>query len=244
MFVLTKSCSSPNRLYGRRAGWSQHMDLEHWRLWKCLFGCNEAMDIPEKFKEHTSLLHRGEVSEQYINDLVRLGSFSDSAKARGDCPFCDQRLASDKLYISHVTLHLEHLALFALPSVEYDQDDEGDQGDHDNSEGYNQSGEEDPNSGVDEIEQDTHHSGDGFKHTNDEEHLHHEDPFTTSSHPRILCPISDCSHTSNTRRDMQRHIDDRHSEASDDLVNTGWSVSELILCPYDECYHKSVARTV
>ncbi|KAK1778246.1 hypothetical protein QBC45DRAFT_467716 [Copromyces sp. CBS 386.78] len=115
-----------------RHDWKKHVfrDLQPY-----VYG---EMHTAEKFQEHTSNAHGNEVSREHTSDLVRLCSFSDPTKARGDCLFCDQRLTLDKLYISHVALHLEQLALFALPSVEYDQDDEDEQEEHDDSDGYNQ----------------------------------------------------------------------------------------------------------
>ncbi|KAK3401346.1 hypothetical protein B0T20DRAFT_389305 [Sordaria brevicollis] len=47
---------------------------------------------------------------------------------------------------------------------------------------------------------------------------------------RVHCPI--CNHKSMTRRDMQRHIDDKHDDRPGDLVNSGWSLTTRLPCPY------------
>nr|pir hypothetical protein B24P7.50 [imported] - Neurospora crassa [Neurospora crassa] len=123
---LAHTCSAASKLYGRRKDWSKHMYLEHWTLWKCPSGCHKYMHSAEKFQQHISSAHKDELSEHHTGSLARLCSVSDPAQARGPCIFCDHHLASDKLYISHVALHLEQLALFALPSVDYDQDEDDD----------------------------------------------------------------------------------------------------------------------
>ncbi|KAK3343314.1 hypothetical protein B0H65DRAFT_245538 [Neurospora tetraspora] len=56
-----------------------------------------------------------------------------------------------------------------------------------------------------------------------------------SSSDRIPCPINTCGHTSTAKRDMQRHIDDRHDETPNDLIGTGWTLSPQISCPYSGC---------
>ncbi|KAK3497788.1 uncharacterized protein B0T23DRAFT_309690 [Neurospora hispaniola] len=115
-----------SKLYGRRKDWSKHMYLEHWTLWKCPSGCHKYMHSAEEFQQHLSSVHKDELSEHHTGSLARLCSVSDPAQARGPCIFCDHHLTSDKLYISHVALHLEQLSLFALPSVDYDQDEDDD----------------------------------------------------------------------------------------------------------------------
>ncbi|KAK3495688.1 hypothetical protein B0T13DRAFT_489348 [Neurospora crassa] len=115
-----------SKLYERRKDWSQHMYLEHWTLWKCPSGCHKYMHSAEEFQQHVSSAHKDELSEHHTGSLARLCSVSDPAQARGPCLFCDHHLTSDKLYISHVASHLEQLALFALPSVDYAQDEDND----------------------------------------------------------------------------------------------------------------------
>ncbi|EGO54894.1 hypothetical protein NEUTE1DRAFT_149072 [Neurospora tetrasperma FGSC 2508] len=56
-----------------------------------------------------------------------------------------------------------------------------------------------------------------------------------SSSDRIPCPISTCGHTSATKRDMQRHIDDKHDDRLEDLTGTGWSLSPEMPCSYSGC---------
>ncbi|CCC14898.1 hypothetical protein SMACR_07705 [Sordaria macrospora] len=61
-------------------------------------------------------------------------------------------------------------------------------------------------------------------------------PSPSPSYPNrrsIACPV--CGHTSTTKRDMQRHIDDRHDDRPEDLSGTGWSLSPEMTCPYAAC---------
>ncbi|EAA27107.3 hypothetical protein GE21DRAFT_9571 [Neurospora crassa] len=55
---------------------------------------------------------------------------------------------------------------------------------------------------------------------------------TSSSSDRISCPINTCGHTSGTKRDMQRHIDDKHDDRPEDLIGAGWSLSPEKPCTY------------
>ncbi|KAK3492047.1 uncharacterized protein B0T23DRAFT_133163 [Neurospora hispaniola] len=56
-----------------------------------------------------------------------------------------------------------------------------------------------------------------------------------SSSDRIPCPINTCGHTSATKRDMQRHIDDKHDDRPEDLTGAGWSLSPEIPCSHSGC---------
>lgn len=69
-------------------------------------------------------------------------------------------------------------------------------------------------------------------------HLHHRSPSPSPSpsYPdrrSIACPV--CGHISTTKRDMQRHIDDKHDDRPEDLSGTGWSLSPEMTCPYAAC---------
>ncbi|KAH7627575.1 hypothetical protein B0T09DRAFT_186216 [Sordaria sp. MPI-SDFR-AT-0083] len=116
---LSTTCITPDRLYSRRADWSRHMRLQHWRLWKCPFGCDEDLRTAKDFKLHILSTHFEEVSEQHYGDLVHLCSTSDPTQSWGKCLFCEHRLTSDDDYISHMASHLERISLFALPPVSH-----------------------------------------------------------------------------------------------------------------------------
>lgn len=80
------------------------------------------MHTVEELEEHTTSKHKYEVSVLHLDSLLELCCIPDPTKACGRCIFCNHQLASDKLYISHVTSHLEQLALHALPLLDYDHD--------------------------------------------------------------------------------------------------------------------------
>lgn len=100
------------------------MRLDHWRLWKCPFGCTHEFHTAEKLLEHSSSTHGDEITKRYYSNLVQLCSVSDLSKAIGKCPLCSQYIASDGLYMPHVIGHLERLALESLPEL-LDQAEKG-----------------------------------------------------------------------------------------------------------------------
>lgn len=115
----------PNKFYSHRGDWEQHMRLDHWRLWKCPFGCPHEFYTAEKLLEHSSSTHGDEITERYYSNLVQLCSVSDLSKAIGKCPLCSHQIESDKLYMSHVVAHLETLALESLSETLLKQTDKG-----------------------------------------------------------------------------------------------------------------------
>lgn len=107
------------KFYSHREDWEQHMRLDHWRLWKCPFGClhaNHEFDTAEELVEHSSLTHGDEITQRYYKNLVQLCSVSDLGKARGNCPLLcgNYQIDGDKEYVDHVAEHLETLAVSSL----------------------------------------------------------------------------------------------------------------------------------
>lgn len=133
---LSETCSLPNQLFTRRSEWRQHMEHEHWRVWQCSLGCTGAaarFQSAEEFRHHSQAFHADELRLYGNLDLqvdLHLSSVRDLSKARQSCPLCNQVevFGSDKEYISHVGMHLEHLALFVLPRV---GDEDSGEGEHD-----------------------------------------------------------------------------------------------------------------
>jgi len=65
--------------------------------------------------------------EEQLCAATALGERPASEDASNLCPVCRRTVAGHKAYIKHVGRHLEQLALFALPPVEYDNATKGHQ---------------------------------------------------------------------------------------------------------------------
>lgn len=72
--------------------------------------------------------------EDQLHAATTLGGKPVADDASNSCPVCRRRVVGLKPYVKHVGRHLEQLALFALPPVEYENAAEGDQASDDNNE--------------------------------------------------------------------------------------------------------------
>ncbi|KAK7413084.1 hypothetical protein QQX98_008032 [Neonectria punicea] len=116
---LSEACSTPDHLYLRRRDWVTHMQHEHWKTWHCPFGCVEGFNSAKSFKDHLNATHEQYLSPENKHTLLSLSSRSDMSKSNGQCPLCHGfQVGSETQYARHIGQHLEHLALFTLPSLE------------------------------------------------------------------------------------------------------------------------------
>ncbi|KAK3386875.1 hypothetical protein B0H63DRAFT_468525 [Podospora didyma] len=125
---LDPDCTMPHEQYARRKQWARHMREEHWKTWTCSLGCSTEFDSAEKFQTHVQATHADDIATDNIRTLSNLSSHLDLSKAEGNCPLCPEfELKNSHQHESHVGNHLEQLALFALPNVlEQEDDDEND----------------------------------------------------------------------------------------------------------------------
>ncbi|KAL6915506.1 hypothetical protein FSST1_007001 [Fusarium sambucinum] len=122
---LMETCATPDHLYLRRSDWANHMRREHWKIWQCPFECSGNFDSASTFKQHINTKHRTDVSLDRVDVLERLSSRPDLSKARGRCPICiDFAILSAESYERHVGQHLEQIALFVLPDIEEEEEED------------------------------------------------------------------------------------------------------------------------
>jgi hypothetical protein len=122
---LSSSCTTPEQQYLRRSDWMDHMRRDHWRIWRCHFGCADTFHSAREFEQHVRGAHPSWEPSRNLATLQRLSSNPDLSRSRGKCPLCfDFQIMSDKQYGSHVAAHLEQLALFALPSTGSGEEDD------------------------------------------------------------------------------------------------------------------------
>ncbi|KAK1777271.1 hypothetical protein QBC45DRAFT_417134 [Copromyces sp. CBS 386.78] len=123
---LEIDCSMPNHQFERRSEWAEHMRREHWQTWHCSLGCeNSAFANAAEFNDHLKSAHREEIGQKSLSTSLTSCSIPDPSRACGPCPVCAKvNITSEKHYLSHVGTHLEQLALFILPRLEYEGEDQ------------------------------------------------------------------------------------------------------------------------
>lgn len=119
-------CTDRHRLYGNRKEWLIH-ENQHRRVWRCAVDQKEFETQPE-YISHLESEHKDNIDEMGTPELVA-AAVTASLYPHRDCPFCPLAFQDVTQMHKHVTYHLERLALFALPGI----DEEGDE-DEDRSE--------------------------------------------------------------------------------------------------------------
>ncbi|KAI0968601.1 hypothetical protein F4678DRAFT_474357 [Xylaria arbuscula] len=133
---LVKDCKTPDQEYTRQHEWIQHMVDNHWKTYQCPFPCDVTFASSSDCKDHVIRDHADMASLGQVDDLVGLGAQRIDSLSRLSCPLCPDTLGSVKQYQRHVGRHQEQLALFALPNISNDDQEDGDDDDEDNSTGY------------------------------------------------------------------------------------------------------------
>ncbi|KAK5988292.1 hypothetical protein PT974_12436 [Cladobotryum mycophilum] len=138
---LSAACSMPHHLYSCRSEWAKHMRKDHWKTWKCFFGCSEIFSTAEGFRSHVETNHKENFLVSRLDTFENLSSRQEFKKLEQKCPLCfEVEIKSARQYETHVGSHLENLALFTLPTLEIDgeeeeqDDDDDDDDDRDDDE--------------------------------------------------------------------------------------------------------------
>lgn len=128
---LEQDCPTPDHQYLRRREWIKHMELEHWRVWQCTWGCaSRTFSTAQDFRDHLSAVHGQPFTDAKLETFISLRNCTDHSKALGKCSLClTYQTKSSSDYARHVGRHLERLALFTIPKVayEYDSDEQNHQ---------------------------------------------------------------------------------------------------------------------
>ncbi|RSL88315.1 hypothetical protein CEP52_015257 [Fusarium oligoseptatum] len=102
---LYKNCMTPEKEFSRRHQWMDHVKQNHWKS------------------------HAGAGTPQELAAMISLSEQPLDIRSGISCPICGVNLNSARRYQSHVGRHQEQLALFALPTLESneqaDTEDEG-----------------------------------------------------------------------------------------------------------------------
>ncbi|KAK0716630.1 hypothetical protein B0T21DRAFT_296735 [Apiosordaria backusii] len=126
---LVEDCIAPERGFGRRHEWMEHVQQNHWHTYSCPFGsCNTPLKSMSECKAHFKT-HQSSESTQSgeIEAYIKLAKRPLDITAGIPCPLCHETITSAKQYQSHVGRHQEQLSLFALPSADNEDRSDDDQ---------------------------------------------------------------------------------------------------------------------
>lgn len=124
---IWNDCVSSEQAFQDQRDWIRHMNMQHWRVWDCPFGCPTALNDCRALEVHLRSAHEGELSIERANHVSILSSRTDQDKAQGQCPMCQKvEIKTVGEYGSHIGQHLEQLALFLLPAMsDFDRNNHG-----------------------------------------------------------------------------------------------------------------------
>jgi len=122
---LAPSCLTPEKQYAHRHEWIDHMSQSHWTIFLCPYPCGEEnFARPSHLIRHIQESHALLSSGSDLNTLAQLCKRPAPWAQDTQCPFCLQCLESVKVYARHVGWHQIELALFALPNIEAEDEEE------------------------------------------------------------------------------------------------------------------------
>lgn len=130
------------KLFPDRHTWFTHELHNHLVEWRCCFCSRAPYQNVQKFQHHVRENHRNSFAESQLSDLVKVCQQPLVRLLPSACPFCDdewevklrelnKHISADESLVvtqqqfrSHVSSHMEQLALFAIPRG-YQEDGDG-----------------------------------------------------------------------------------------------------------------------
>jgi hypothetical protein len=118
-----EKCPDPGRLFVTRHDWIYHEQQMHRRKWICLSGC--AKDLPSKASmvHHLLTKHSSTISERQVSTHADMCEREVNETESDFCLICREGMPTSRLY-HHLATHMEELALFVLPLIPDDSEDE------------------------------------------------------------------------------------------------------------------------
>ncbi|KAK3990925.1 hypothetical protein QBC44DRAFT_227189, partial [Cladorrhinum sp. PSN332] len=124
---LAEDCITPQREFANRREWMEHVQRNHWIVYECPYGCKTKMCSPAECKSHLKAHQGGHLGQNAeLDAFVKLSEQPVDVANGLPCQLCQHVSYSIREYGRHVGQHQEQLALFALPSGGY-SDDENDE---------------------------------------------------------------------------------------------------------------------
>jgi len=135
-YVCTyKDCSF--KLFSSRQEWFEHELANHRRIWRCE-KCFKSCSSVGVFSRHLDSCYSANLSSRSKGNLISRSERSVSGIPAVECPLCDtwnsslqkanntdeDVVVTTEKFQRHLGQHLEKLALFALPRLQLEDDDE------------------------------------------------------------------------------------------------------------------------
>ncbi|KAI1426685.1 hypothetical protein F5Y12DRAFT_251198 [Xylaria sp. FL1777] len=121
---LAEDCPAANKEYGRRHEWMNHVLQKHWKSWTCPYRCGLNDTTETNLREHITRVH-GSATQMELDAMIARCSQMRSIPSSSpvNCPLCQHTLESIQQYQRHVGRHQVDLALFALPKIDYEEEE-------------------------------------------------------------------------------------------------------------------------
>lgn len=113
-----EECRNGDQHYDNFKEWVAHEERSHRTVWQCAEHPEETLYSESKWREHMNGHHRGD--KQSTQSAIIEQNTPDVIGTR-QCPICPEETATNE----HVAIHLQQLALFALPKSTGLEDDTG-----------------------------------------------------------------------------------------------------------------------
>ncbi|KAL7933940.1 hypothetical protein V8C35DRAFT_302829 [Trichoderma chlorosporum] len=111
-------CANSDQLYDNRDDWIQHEISTHQNVFRCPKHEEQAFSTLAAYKEHTSTYHKEDAMPWNL-------AKSTTTNIHRSCPICSIDLGTMQKLQSHIALHLERFAMFALPRCTDEDNVEG-----------------------------------------------------------------------------------------------------------------------
>ncbi|GKU08644.1 unnamed protein product [Fusarium langsethiae] len=121
---LWEDCTVSDKEFVRRHDWILHEIQNHRRTYNCPCSCGKVFPARSRCREHVIRLHPDAFPKSQLESMIDLGAQIMESDEGISCPLCKEDLHSMKDYQRHVGRHQEQLALFALPSLQTNNDAE------------------------------------------------------------------------------------------------------------------------
>jgi hypothetical protein len=116
-----QDCTDPGRLYGIKQEWIDH-ENQHRRVWHCHKHEDEFETLPD-YLQHLHEKHSETEAEEGTPEMTA-AVVGASSEPHRDCPLCPTAFDGVVQMRKHMRYHLERLALYVLPDVEEDAEDQ------------------------------------------------------------------------------------------------------------------------
>ncbi|QPC80095.1 hypothetical protein HYE68_010847 [Fusarium pseudograminearum] len=121
---LWEDCTASGMEFTRRYEWMLHEMQNHRKTYNCPCSCGMTFRVRPQCRDHINKAHSKAFPTSQLDTMIDLNAKPMNEKESSICPLCQENLSSMEDYQRHVGRHQEQLALFALPSLPTDDDEQ------------------------------------------------------------------------------------------------------------------------